>query len=288
MTTSTSHVGAFGLRASLSALGASRSALAIALLASGLALSGCKSTGGAMPSGAAPLQMGAPLNPATARAMIEEWGRKYDSAPNDRTIALTYARALRASQRFPEATAVLQKLAATNSQDMEVLGAFGKSLADSGRLEEAATVLQGAHTPERPDWTVLSAQGSIADQMGDHENAQNYYNAALRMAPGEPSLLSNLGLSYALTKKLPLAEQTLRQAVSHPRADYRVRQNLALVLALQGKFQEAEIAQRADMSPEQSAANVASIRQMIAQSDAWRQIQSPAGGARPAGAPAAR
>ena len=183
---------------------------------------------------------------------------------------------------------MLQKLAATNSQDMEVLGAFGKSLADSGRLQEAATVLQGAHTPERPDWTVLSAQGSIADQMGDHANAQNYYNAALRMAPGEPSLLSNLGLSYALTKKLPLAEQTLRQAAGHPRADYRVRQNLALVLALQGKFQEAENAQRADMSPEQSAANVASIRQMIAQSDAWRQIQAPAGGARPAGAPAAR
>jgi Flp pilus assembly protein TadD len=29
------------------------------------------------------------------------------------------------------------------------------------------------------------------------------------------------------------------------------------------------------MPPEQAAANVASIRQMIAQSDAWRQIQAP-------------
>lgn len=95
--------------------------------------------------------------------MAEEWGRRYDAAPHDKTIALTYARALRASQRHPEATAVLQKLAATNSQDMEVLGAFGKALADSGRLQEAATVLQGAHTPERPDWSILSAQGSIAD-----------------------------------------------------------------------------------------------------------------------------
>lgn len=249
----------------------SRTALALVLMASALALGGCKSTGGA----SAPLQMGVPINSANARSMVEEWGRKYDAAPNDKRTALTYARALRASQRHPEATAVLQKLAATNSQDMEVLGAFGKALADSGRLQEAATVLQGAHTPERPDWSVLSAQGSIADQMGDHENAQNYYRAALRMAPGEPTLLSNLGLSYALTKKLPAAEQTLRQAVSHPRADYRVRQNLALVLALQGKFQEAEAAQRADMSPEQAAANVASIRQMIAQSDAWRQIQTP-------------
>lgn len=236
----------------------SKSTLALALLASGLALSGCKSTSGAK-QGDANLQTGAPMNPANARSLVEEWGRKYDAAPHDKNVALTYARALRATQRHPEATAVLQKLAATNSQDMEVLGAFGKALADSGRLQEAATVLQGAHTAERPDWSILSAQGSIADQKGDHENAQNYYSAALRIAPGEPSLLSNLGLSYALTKKLPLAEKTLRQAVSHPRADYRVRQNLALVLALQGKFQEAEAAQRADMTPEQAAANVASI-----------------------------
>jgi Flp pilus assembly protein TadD len=56
-----------------------------------------------------------------------------------------------------------------------------------------------------------------------------------------------------------------------------VRHNLALVLALQGKFQEAETIQLKDMPPEQAAANVAAIRQMIAQSNTWRDIERQGG-----------
>ena len=44
--------------------------------------------------------------------------------------------------------------------------------------------------------------------------------------------MSNLGLSYALNKQLPQAEETLRDAANNPKADMRIRQNLALVLAL--------------------------------------------------------
>jgi Flp pilus assembly protein TadD len=78
-----------------------------------------------------------------------------------------------------------------------VLAAYGKALTEGGRLQEAASVLRSAHTPERPDWTVLSAQGSVSDKLGDHRAAQAFYISALRIAPGEPSVLSNLGLSFA-------------------------------------------------------------------------------------------
>ena len=138
---------------------------------------------------------------------------------------------------------------------------------------EAADVLSHAHTPDHPNWSILSAQGVVADQMGDHAAAQGYYQAALKIVPGEPSVLSNLGLSYALDKQLDLAEQTMRQAVASPRADARVRQNLALVLALEGKFAEADDLEKHDLSPADAAANVAQIRQMIAQSNTWRDIQ---------------
>ena len=124
-----------------------------------LALGGC----GSGASRNAPLQVAVPMEPTKARAFVEEWGRRYDSAPNDKNTAMTYARGLRATQRHQEATAVLQRLAATNPKDMEVLAAFGKALADAGQHQEALSVLQGAHTPERPDWSVLSTQGSIAD-----------------------------------------------------------------------------------------------------------------------------
>ena len=43
-----------------------------------------------------------------------------------------------------------------------------------------------------------------------------------------------------------------------------MRQNLALVVGLQGRFAEAEKIARADLSPEEAAANVAYLRQMLA------------------------
>lgn len=207
------------------------------------------------------------------RRYTEEWGRRFQANPSDKTSALNYASGLRALTEYAQAVAVLQQAAVKHPTDFDILGAYGKALADDGRLQEAADVLSRAHTPERPNWTILSAQGVVADQMGNHSAAQGYYQAALKIVPGEPSVLSNLGLSYALDKQLDRAEQTMRQAVTSPRADARVRQNLALVLALEGKFAEAEDLERHDLSPADAAANVAQIRQMITQSNTWRDIQ---------------
>jgi Flp pilus assembly protein TadD len=125
-------------------------------------------------------------------------------------------------------------------------------------------VLNRAHTPDRPDWHILSVQGAVLDQMGRHEEARRYYASALRLAPDEPSVLSNLGLSYALSKDLKQAEETLRRASKEGRIDPRVRQNLALVVGLQGRFAEAETIARADLPPEEAAANVAYLKQMLA------------------------
>lgn len=216
----------------------------------------------------------APRDAAARRQFAEDWGRRYDANPQDKTTAMTYARALHALDQNAQAVAVLQGLAIQYPEDMKVLAAYGKSLADAGEFRQAAEVLSRAHTPDRPDWTVLSAQGSVADQMGEHETARGYYEAALKIRPDEPTILSNLGLSHALSRQLPKAETTLRQAVEQPGADARVRQNYALVLGLQGKFSEAEAIARRDLSPADAATNIASIRQMIAQSDTWREIQT--------------
>lgn len=215
-----------------------------------------------------------PKDEGELRRFAEDWGQRYDRNPKDRTTALTYAKALQGLDQNAQAVAVLQGLAITYPEDMKVLGAYGKALADAGNVQQAAEVLRKAHTPERPDWSVLSTQGSLADRLGDHDAARGYYEAALRIRPNEPTVLSNLGLSYALAKNLPRAEDTLRLAASQPTADMRVRQNLALVLALQGKFPEAEELSRRDLSPIDAAQNVASIRQMISQSDTWRDIQT--------------
>jgi Flp pilus assembly protein TadD len=42
-----------------------------------------------------------------------------------------------------------------------------------------------------------------------------------------------------------------------------VRQNLALVVGLQGRFAEAESIVKADLPPDEAAANVAYLKQML-------------------------
>ena len=146
-----------------------------------------------------------------------------------------------------------------------LLGAYGRALADAGNFKRALEILERAHSPDQPDWRILSVQGAVMDQMGRHAEAQRYYASALKIIPDEPSVLSNLGLSYALSKDLKRAEETLRRATAHGGADRRVRQNLALVVGLQGRFPEAESIARSDLPPVEAAANVAYLKQMLAQ-----------------------
>ncbi len=250
------------------------SALALfALVAAASPLSGCRDMGDVTGS-IAGTQQALPTNEAELRAYADDWGKRYDRNPGEKIASINYARALRALTRYGEAAAVMQAAAVKAPKDFEVLGAYGKALADSGGFEQAKDVLSRAYVPERPDWTIMSVQGSVADRLGDHEGAQKFYRDALKIAPGEPSVLNTLGLSYALTKQLSLAEDALRQASASPRADARTRNNLALILALEGKFAEAEEVSRRDMSARAASANVQAIRQMIAQNDSWRDLQT--------------
>jgi Flp pilus assembly protein TadD len=254
-----------------------------------LALSGCAGRG--LPDITGSLAGSTtPVTEAQWRSELQTWQQRYDANQGDRTAAFRYARALRALGQNSQAVAVLQNIILRHPKDMELLGAFGRALMDAGQLKQAEEVLARAHLPERPDWRILSAQGAVADQLGDHQRAQGFYEAALRINPGEPTILSNRGLSYALSKRLPEAERALGEAARHPQADKRVRQNLVLVLGLQGRFAEAERVAATDLPPADVAKAMAQLRQMVSQPNSWdmlRQGGKPAG-PRPEGSAAAR
>lgn len=248
--------------APLSLTGVSRLALAAALAA---ALGACAQqrpeiTGSI---GKPPAQ----LSDQEWRQQADQLAARYRAEPNNTNAAIAYARALRASGQRAQAVAVLQQASMRNSKDLAVLGAYGRALADAGRLQEAHTVLGKAHTPDQPDWRILNAQGAVLDQMGKHGEAQSYYETALRMAPNEPAVLSNLGLSYALSKDLDRAESTLRRAAADPRAEPKVKQNLGVVLALRSKFGEAERVTTGVLSPDEARSNVAYFRELMREPD---------------------
>jgi Flp pilus assembly protein TadD len=199
-----------------------------------------------------------------SRRDVEVYGKQYHANPTNRDVALHYAQALRAAGQRAQAVAVLERASLENPHDKAVLGAYGRALAEAGAYDQALEVLGRAHSPDQPDWRILSAQGAVLDQMGRHTDAQRYYLTALKIVPDEASVLSNLGLSYALSKNLRMAEATLRRAAARRPVDPRVRQNLALVVGLQGRFADAEAIARADLPPDEAAASVAYLRQLLA------------------------
>jgi Flp pilus assembly protein TadD len=198
---------------------------------------------------------------------VEVTGERYRADPKNADAALAYGQALRATGQRPQAVAILEQATITHPGNRALLAGYGRALADNGNFQQAFDVLTRAHTPENPDWRILSVQGTALDQLGRHDEARRYYASALKIAPEEPSVLSNLGISFVLSKDLPKAEEVLRRAYANTKADARVRQNLGLVVGLQGRFAEAETIVKADLPAEQAAANVAYLKEMLSRKD---------------------
>ena len=229
------------------------------------ALAGCKTT--------QPTETTASLGVAAPGAGADRpsalaWAERYRANPADPEAVVNYARALRAYGQRAQAVAVLEQASIQHPKNHGVLAAYGCALAEAGNYKRALDVLNHAHTPADPDWRILSVQGAALDQMGRHEEAQRYYATALRIVPDEPSVLSNLGLSYALSKDLVRAEATLRRAAGQSRVDSQVQQNLALVMDLQRRAADGEGLPRA--VPPAGEANVAYLRQVLAQQNGWK------------------
>lgn len=200
-------------------------------------------------------------------------GRSYAKNPKDKNIGIRYAELLQMDGNNEQSMAVMRQLVIFHPKDRDVQAAYGKSLAAGGEFKPALDAIRRAQTPEYPDWRLLSAEAAIMDQLGDQNGARGLYRKALDIKPNEPSVLSNLGMSYVLEGDLKTAETYLRTAIASPGADSRVRQNLALVIGLQGRFDEAEQIARQELSPDQAQANVAYLRQMLAQQNSWGQLK---------------
>jgi Flp pilus assembly protein TadD len=224
---------------------------AVTVLVFTLALSGCST----MSSSTLTAQK--PKTQEEWRARSAKLGEAYAKNPKDKNAALNYARSLTVLRKYAQANAILRSLAVQLPSDADVLGAYGRSLIDVGRLEEAKEVLAHAHSPEQPRWHILSAQGVVEDKLGHPANAQKYYENALKIEPNEPSVLSNMAMSYALTKRLDEAEKLLRIAQNQNPSSARIRSNLAFVLGLQGKSSEAKTILDQNHTPDEVRQNLA-------------------------------
>jgi Flp pilus assembly protein TadD len=247
-----------------------RAAGRLAALAASLLLGACAQVGGddstglfaALSPGEAPAseQPSEPMDPQKA---AEHWSKQYAKNPRDLEAALSYAQNLKVMGQKREALAVLQQASLIHGSDRRLAGDYGRLALDLDQVSVAKKLLELADDPANPDWRIILARGTALAKEGGYREAISFYERAQALNPGHPSVLNNLALAYTMSGEAERGEQLLRQATNSGNENARVRQNLALVLGLQGKYEEATKQASVDLAPTEAQANTALLKKMV-------------------------
>jgi Flp pilus assembly protein TadD len=151
----------------------------------------------------------------------------------------------------------------TSANEPRLWSALALALVADNQNEAALQATQKAISLNPRDARLQNSLGVIYDRLEAAPLAATAYQAALALAPNDSVVLSNYGISLAMAGDLPRAEAMLRQAVQNPIAPPQARQNLALVVGLQGRFAESEQLASRDLPAEIAAENVAYLRRML-------------------------
>ncbi len=214
-------------------------------------------------------------NPASF-TKTSELGTRWNADKSNVELGLAYADGLEKLGQIDQQLTVLQALSTGNPTNAKLQSIYGKKLLATGHAGEAVPVLESLATSGEGDWRTFSALGSAYDQQGQYTQARKSYQSALALQPNQISVLNNMGMSYALEGNLKQAEATFRSALNLPdgKSMPRIKQNLALVVGLQGRFDESRKIASEDLPPDQVEANMAYLQKMLAQPNTWQQLSS--------------
>jgi Flp pilus assembly protein TadD len=203
------------------------------------------------------------------------WAAEYERNSGDWEAAYNYSIALRSLGRFETAIAPSTAAFMMRRGDMNVAYQHGITLLSAGRPEGAIEPLRLAAEANATNWRAQTALAAAFDLSGDKEEASTWHAKAMATAPQEPTVHVNKAMSLLLVGDAPAAETVLRAAMRLPNAGAEVRQNLALALGVQGKFEEAERLSRTDLPPDVAVSNVAYMRSLLAESRRYSQETAP-------------
>lgn len=191
------------------------------------------------------------------------WGQQYAKNPAELQPALNYAKDLKALGEKTKAMSVLQQAALIHGSDQELAGEYGRLALEMDQIGIANQMLTVADDPTKPDWRVISARGTVMAKQGKYDEAVPFYERALTLSPNNPTVMNNLAMAYAMTGDPKKAEGILRQALDAPGSTPKVRENLALVLGLQGRYDESKAIATGVLSTDTASANANYLQQMV-------------------------
>lgn len=207
-----------------------------------------------------------------------------ETTPAKQPPAIAEARRQRANGNKIAAMKTLESAALKAPADKDIARERGMLALETGRIDEARRLLADADDPKAPDWRVKSALGAALAASGDHKDAEREFEAALKLAPDHPSILNNMALSYALAGRHADAERMLRRAAAaHPTNDQtgqsdRARQNLALLLGLNGNLDESRRLNENALPKDVAAANLSYLERLRTASSKVSRAEKPQSG----------
>jgi Flp pilus assembly protein TadD len=196
------------------------------------------------------------------------WGHELDVDPTDVIAGTHLASALRALGQYDAAADAAQRALVVDPNNYDALLEVARDHIAKGDGFYAVAPLQKARILQTKDWRPLSLLGVAYTQVRREDDAQDAWKAALVLSPENPAVLSNMAMAMASKGDAPGAETLLRRAVAQPGAGLQVRQDLTLILGVEGKLGEAEKLLREDLPPEQADANLAYFKAVSSGKDA--------------------
>lgn len=261
---------------SVSAQSVSAQSLSVASLLFGALLAGCASAPAETPVAEAPgidSETRAVISRSDPLTQAAFWQEAYNANPTDEEAIESFASTLRTIGSLKEALEVLQKGLAIHENDPEMLLLAARTLVGMERFRDAELTYRRLLLIEPENADAHAGLGLVFDKTGRHPLAQAAYAKSLDIEPGRATTLSNYAMSLVLSGEPRQAEKLLRRAVDLPNASPMVRQNLALVVGLQGRFDEMREIGGADLPDELVENNVQVIQQMLAPTRDWTALE---------------
>jgi Flp pilus assembly protein TadD len=158
--------------------------------------------------------------------------------------ALKLSRSLRQAGADAGALVLLSRAHGRYPQNAAIASAYGRLALAMGREELAAELLTRAVAADPGDWRALSALAVLDGRSGKLPEARRALMRARTLSADDVMVLNNLALSDLLDGRASDAIPLFRKALASPglKAAHseRIRRNLAVALAVDGQFDDAD------------------------------------------------
>jgi Flp pilus assembly protein TadD len=211
---------------------------------------------------ATPQQIEAELR-ADPLAQAAFFARQFSHDPTNAHLGLYLSNAQRAMGQYQEAADTAHTVLLFAPDNTDVLLAAARAHIEGGNAFYAIDALKRLSGLKPDDWQAWSLLGVAYDQTKRPDDAWAAWQTALKLSPDNPAVLTNMAMARLTAGDLPGAEPLLRTAVAQKAATLQERQDLALVLGLEGKMPEAEKLLRQDLPPDIADANLAWLQQKL-------------------------